>query len=98
MIRHFIVFDSGGLVLSVNVNAHEDLSKMDWVPMESPCLSEGLPSYARLLLDVVQEDLTWSVRHDETEESWRIVEPMLRVWSQDGVPLQAYRAGSGGPV
>jgi glucose-6-phosphate 1-dehydrogenase len=93
-----IQLDSGELVLSINVNAHRDLAKMDWVHMESPCLSEGLPAYARLLLDVVHEDLTWSVRDDETEESWRIVEPILRVWSQGGVPLQEYPAGSSDPV
>jgi glucose-6-phosphate 1-dehydrogenase len=93
-----IQLDSGTLDLSIDVNAHGDLTGLDQVHLESPCLSEGLPAYARLLLDVVQEDLTWSVRDDETEESWRIVEPILRVWSRGEVPLREYPAGSSGPV
>ncbi len=93
-----IQLDSGTLDLSIDVNAHGDLTGLDQVHLESPCLSEGLPAYARLLLDVVQEDLTWSVRDDETEESWRIVDPILRVWSQGEVPLREYPAGSSGPV
>jgi glucose-6-phosphate 1-dehydrogenase len=93
-----IRLDSGELVLSINVNAHGDLNEVHRVHLDSPCLSEGLPAYARLLLDVVQEDLTWSVRDDEAEESWRIIEPILSVWSQGGVPLQDYPAGSTGPV
>ncbi len=92
-----IRLDSGALVLSITVHARGDLNELDQVNLESPSLSEGIPAYARLLLDVVQEDLTWSVRDDEAEESWRIVEPILSVWSQGGVPLEDYPAGSRGP-
>lgn len=86
------------IVLSINVNATGDLFELDRVCLESPCGTGSLPAYARLLLDVLHGDLTLSIRDDEAEESWRIVEPILTVWSQGGVPLQTYAAGSNGPA
>jgi glucose-6-phosphate 1-dehydrogenase len=56
-----------------------------------------LPAYARLLLAVLTGDATLSIRGDEAEESWRVVEPVLSAWSKDLVPLQEYPAGSAGP-
>lgn len=56
-----------------------------------------LPAYGRLLLDVLNGNAALSIRGDEAEESWRIVEPVLAAWSKDLVPLQEYPAGSDGP-
>lgn len=55
------------------------------------------PEYARLLLDVFEADATLSIRGDEAEECWRIVEPILVEWSKETVPLLDYPAGSEGP-
>jgi glucose-6-phosphate 1-dehydrogenase len=57
-----------------------------------------LPAYGRVLLDVLNGDPTLSIRDDEAEESWRIVEPVIAGWSRDLVPLEAYPAGSEGPA
>ncbi|GAA4835315.1 glucose-6-phosphate dehydrogenase [Saccharopolyspora rosea] len=57
----------------------------------------GLPPYGRLLLDVLTGNPALSIRGDEAEESWRVVEPVLSAWSRDLVPLQDYPAGSDGP-
>ena len=38
-----------------------------------------------------------SVRGDVAEESWRIVEPILKAWRDGRVPLEEYPAGSAGP-
>jgi len=38
-----------------------------------------------------------AIRDDETEEMWRIVEPVLAAWAGDEVPLLEYPAGSDGP-
>jgi glucose-6-phosphate 1-dehydrogenase len=91
-------FETAEIVLTLNANARGKVHGFERVQLASPSQSNGLPAYARLLLDVVQGDLTWSVRDDEAEESWRIVEPILRVWAQGDVPLQEYPAGSSGPV
>jgi glucose-6-phosphate 1-dehydrogenase len=57
-----------------------------------------LPAYGRLLLDVLNGNASLSIRGDEAEESWRILEPALEAWSKDLVPLKDYPAGSDGPA
>lgn len=57
----------------------------------------ALPAYGRLLLDVLTGDPTLSIRGDEAEESWRIVDPVVAAWSRNLVPLEEYPAGSDGP-
>jgi glucose-6-phosphate 1-dehydrogenase len=57
----------------------------------------GLPAYGRLLLDVLTGDPALSIRGDEAEEAWRVLEPVLTAWERDLVPLEEYPAGSQGP-
>ena len=56
-----------------------------------------LPAYSQLLHAVLNGDTALSIRGDEAEKSWRVVEPILTAWSNDLVPLQEYPAGSDGP-
>ena len=53
--------------------------------------------YERLLHDVMIGDATLFIRTDEVERAWQIVDPFLEAWSQDGVPLSQYPAGTWGP-
>ncbi|HVA03052.1 MAG TPA: glucose-6-phosphate dehydrogenase [Acidimicrobiales bacterium] len=53
--------------------------------------------YERLLHDVMIGDATLFIRTDEVERAWQIVDPLLEAWSQDGVPLSQYSAGTWGP-
>jgi glucose-6-phosphate 1-dehydrogenase len=53
--------------------------------------------YERLLHDVMIGDATLFIRTDEVERAWQIVDPLLEAWSQDGVPLSQYAAGTWGP-
>jgi len=53
--------------------------------------------YERLLHDVMIGDATLFIRTDEVERAWQIVDPFLDGWSQDGIPLSQYPAGSWGP-
>jgi glucose-6-phosphate 1-dehydrogenase len=46
---------------------------------------------------VLNGDAALSIRGDEAEEAWRILEPVLEAWSKDLVPLAEYPAGSDGP-
>lgn len=62
--------------------------------MEPP----AVPAYGRLLLDVLTGDAALSIRGDEAEESWRVVEPVLAAWQSGLVPLEEYPAGSAGPA
>jgi glucose-6-phosphate 1-dehydrogenase len=57
-----------------------------------------LPAYGRLLHDVLNRNPALSIRGDEAEESWRVVEPVIAAWSKNLVPLRGYPAGSAGPA
>ncbi len=53
--------------------------------------------YERLLHDAMIGDATLFIRTDEVEQAWRIVDPFLQAWGEDGVPLAHYPAGTWGP-
>jgi glucose-6-phosphate 1-dehydrogenase len=57
----------------------------------------GLDGYPRLLHDAMVGDATLFIRTDEVEQAWRITDPFLEAWSEDGVPLAHYPAGTWGP-
>jgi len=57
----------------------------------------GLDGYPRLLHDAMIGDATLFIRTDEVEQAWRITDPFLEAWSEDGVPLAHYPAGTWGP-
>lgn len=92
-----IELDPDRIALSVNVNEPGDLCNLERIELDKRFPSGGLPAYARLLLDIMDGDPTLSIRDDEAEESWRIVEPILEVWREGRVPLVDYPAGSDGP-
>jgi glucose-6-phosphate 1-dehydrogenase len=85
------------LAVGVNVNGPGDPFDLEHVELDAGFAPEELPAYGRLLLNVLQGDCTLSIRADEAEESWRIVEPILDAWAAGRAPLQEYAAGSQGP-
>lgn len=83
--------------LEVNINGPGDPFLLDRAELDAELAPQEVPAYARLLLDVLEGDPTFSIRGDEAEESWRIVEPILKAWETGEVPLREYAAGSSGP-
>ena len=65
--------------------------------LRAPPPPSKLPAYARVLRDLLSRRCTLSVRGDEAEASWRVVEPVMRAWAAGAVPLEEYAAGSDGP-
>jgi glucose-6-phosphate 1-dehydrogenase len=65
--------------------------------LTAPPPASDVPPYGCVLLDVLDGGSTLSVRGDEAEEAWRVVEPVLAAWREDRVPLDEYPAGSDGP-
>lgn len=53
--------------------------------------------YANLILEMLRGDATLFIRGDEAEESWRVVDPVVRAWSTGEVPMQEYAAGTDPP-
>ena len=66
--------------------------------LTAPPPPSELPPYARVLQNVLEGDGLLSVRGDEAEQAWRIMDPVLRAWEDDCVPLEEYPAGSRGPA
>jgi glucose-6-phosphate 1-dehydrogenase len=85
------------MALGVNINGPGDPFDLEHIELKTDCCRQELPAYARLLIDVLEGDTMLSIRDDEAEESWRIVEPILHAWSGGRVPLREYPAGSTGP-
>ncbi|QKT05077.1 glucose-6-phosphate dehydrogenase [Ectothiorhodospiraceae bacterium 2226] len=59
---------------------------------------ERLDAYEALLLDVVEGDRSLFLRYDEVNWAWRIVDPVLKVWSMERDYIHTYPAGTWGPV
>ena len=58
---------------------------------------EDFDAYAGLLLDVIQGDHSLFLRIDEVEAAWRVVDPIIKVWSMERDFISTYPAGSWGP-
>ncbi|WP_035383859.1 glucose-6-phosphate dehydrogenase [Ferriphaselus sp. R-1] len=54
-------------------------------------------AYEGLLLDVMEGDHSMFLRYDEVESSWRVVDPVLKVWAMEREFINTYAAGSWGP-
>ena len=54
-------------------------------------------AYRQVLADVLSGGSRTSVSSAETEQAWRVVDPVLTAWAAGEVPLEEYPAGSGGP-
>lgn len=85
------------MALPVNISGSGDPFGLEAVELEARLAPQDLPAYARLLLEVLEGDPTLSIRGDEAEKSWRIVEPILPTWANGRVPLLESPAGSDGP-
>lgn len=58
---------------------------------------EQLDAYEALLLDVMDGDRSLFLRYDEVRWAWRVVDPVLKVWSMERDFIQTYPAGTWGP-
>jgi glucose-6-phosphate 1-dehydrogenase len=58
---------------------------------------ERLDAYEALLLDVIEGDHSLFLRYDEVRWAWRVVDPILKVWSMERDFIHTYPAGSWGP-
>jgi glucose-6-phosphate 1-dehydrogenase len=85
------------LCLDVALNGSGDPFCLEPATLDLELAPQELSAYARLLLDVFEGDPSLSIRGDEAEECWRIVEPILAAWDNGAPPLLTYPAGSDGP-
>lgn len=104
-------FESNCLVLRIQPDEGVLLNFGMKVPGEGFCvqpvnmgfrykdLCEGpLPeAYKRLLLDAIEGDNTLYIRDDATEACWEYLDPALKAFAQENVPLTTYKKENWGP-
>lgn len=83
--------------LDITINGKGDPFALESVALTQKLRQQEFSAYARLLADILEGDPVLSIRGDEAEESWRIVEPILNAWRANKVPMEKYAAGSQGP-
>lgn len=93
-----IGFEPETLRLEVEVNGPGDIFTLERTVMEAKLYSADLLPYGEVLEGVLTGDPLLSVRGDIAEDCWRIVEPVLKAWAENKVPLEEYPAGSHGPA
>jgi len=69
---------------------------MDFAYGESFTVSSP-EAYERLILDVLIGEAPLFPRHEEVEQSWRILDPVEEYWAEHGAP-DPYPAGTWGPA
>ena len=89
--------DPDAIALAVNLNGAGDPFDLEREALAVDLANQDLPPYSRLLREILEGEAALSVRGDEAEEAWRIVEPVLDAWARDEVPLTEYPRGSAGP-
>jgi glucose-6-phosphate 1-dehydrogenase len=88
---------SGAVELGLTMNGSGDPFTLERSTLMATKEPGDLLPYGQVLQGIVEGDPLLSVRADMAEECWRIVEPVLRAWRKDEVPLEEYTAGSLGP-
>lgn len=83
--------------LDLNINGQGSPFGLDRVVLGTEFGAGVLGPYGEVLSGLLSSDPTLSVRADEIEQCWRIVEPVLAAWRKDSSTLQNYPAGSNGP-
>lgn len=85
-----------GIALRMNAKMPGLTTDTQRMVMRAPYSEDGgdvSGAYEVLLHDVLTGDATLFSRADEVEESWSIVEPILKAW-KDRISIDRYRAGT----
>lgn len=88
------------LKMEIQVKVHGLEMRTRTISMDASYRSlgdKGNDAYEELLLDVMIGDHSLFLRYDEVEWAWRVVDPVLMVWSMERDFISTYPAGSWGP-
>lgn len=92
-----IGFGPDCLRLDLNISAPGDPLELEPVTLRTDFGPGEMPAYGEVLKGVLDGDPTFTVRGDAAVQCWRIVEPVLKAWRANKVPMEEYAAGSDGP-
>ncbi len=77
--------------LSTTLNGPEPTAEAR--QLEARSTPPRFTAYAHLILDMLNSNPMLFIRGDEAEEAWRIIDPVMKVWTAGDVPMQEYPAG-----
>lgn len=84
--------------LVLNVNGGDDPFALRRDVLSSNLGKGTLLAYTEVLSEILDGDMTLSVRSDAAEQCWRIIQPVRDAWARGDVPMDEYVAGSTGPA
>ena len=87
----------GTVSLTLTMNAEGDPLDLEQKTLEAVLAPPRMQAYGEVLGQILDGSQLLTVRGDSAEECWRIVEPVLKAWAADKVPMETYAAGSRGP-
>lgn len=88
------------LRMEIQVKVHGLEMRTRTISLDASYRSPGdkeTDAYEELLVDVIRGDQSLFLRYDEVEWAWRVVDPVLMVWSMERDYISTYPAGSWGP-
>ncbi|MFK5582953.1 glucose-6-phosphate dehydrogenase [Serinicoccus sp. LYQ131] len=87
----------GSISLDLSMNAEGDPFELEQKELHAELGKARMLPYGEVLGAILDGNPLLTIRGDEAEELWRIVEPVLDAWRAGDVPLEEYAAGSDGP-
>ncbi|GAA5164414.1 glucose-6-phosphate dehydrogenase [Ornithinimicrobium tianjinense] len=88
----------GAVDVELSMNAEGNPFELEQKELHAELGKPRMLPYGEILGAILDADPLLTIRGDEAEELWRIVEPVLAAWRANKVPLQDYAAGSDGPA
>ncbi|WP_447985176.1 glucose-6-phosphate dehydrogenase [Nitrospira sp. Nam74] len=89
--------DPDHIALSININGPGDPFDLEQSELKLALAARDIPPYGHVVIDILEGNPMLSIRDDEAEEAWRIVEPILAAWTEPDFPLLEYAAGFSAP-
>ena len=93
-----IGFTPETLALRITTNAEGDRWDLETSTLATQLGESPVRPYGEILDEILTGNMLLGVRGDMAEESWRILDPLLRDWAEGVVPMDTYTAGSYGPM
>ncbi|ANS79671.1 Glucose-6-phosphate 1-dehydrogenase [Serinicoccus hydrothermalis] len=87
----------GSVALELSMNAEGDPFDLEQKELTAELGKSRMLPYGEILGAILDGNPLLTIRGDEAEELWRIVEPVYDAWEAGDVPLEEYAAGSDGP-
>ncbi|MGO0575917.1 glucose-6-phosphate dehydrogenase [Ornithinimicrobium panacihumi] len=95
--RLILEIKPGAVTLDLSMNAEGNPFDLEQKELHAELGKPRMLPYGEVLGAILDGNPLMTIRGDEAEELWRIVEPVLAEWRAGTVELEEYAAGSAGP-